>query len=650
MNNGHMYRSDIDGLRALAILSVVIYHAYPEALSGGFMGVDVFFAISGYLISGIIFRQQAEGKFKFTRFFARRIRRIFPALITMLFITFIAGWFLLLAAELKILGKHIAAGAAFAQNFVLCLEAGYFDTASELKPLAHLWSLAIEEQYYLVYPVVVAVVWYFGFNVPVVIGILMIISFLLNIFQIDYDPVSTFFLPQTRVWELLAGGLLAYSHVYKYGNKPVFDRTRVLNNLLAALGIVLIVLPMFLVDKNFSFPGWWALCPVMGTLVMIQAGSITWINNRILSNRYIVGVGLISYPLYLWHWPLLAFARIEWLGIPPPEFRFAIILTSVVLAILTYKFIEKPVRSQAISVTQSVILITLMTVTGMAGYLTYRLEGIPSRDMARNQFDLYFENTAPEFRYVKTHDLYRAYRMDCDFWDWSNGGAVRNKIDASCYTPYSNEVLFLWGDSHVQHLNHGLSENLPDNISILQIATSACRPAIVDADRIYGDDHICEKSNQLAFEKIKATKPKIVIIAQLEDHDKTDFEAMARQLKGLGVGHVILMGPIPRWNPELYKIVIRRAWDSPLTRLDSNLLHKVLQLDEKMKKQYSHSKHIEYVSIIDYLCNASGCLIQVGENRLENLSTWDYGHFTLPMSEYVAKGLLLPIISKDFKL
>jgi len=213
---GHLehpkYRPDIDGLRALAVLSVVLYHAhaFPKVLKGGFIGVDIFFVISGFLISTIIFSGLERGSFSFFDFFCRRIRRIFPALLLVLISCYAFGWFVLLADEYKQLGKHIAAGAGFVSNFVLWTESGYFDAGAETKPLLHLWSLGIEEQFYIVWPLILWWAWKKKFNLFTITLVLAFFSFGLNLAKYRVNGVADFYSPQTRFWELLAGALLAY--------------------------------------------------------------------------------------------------------------------------------------------------------------------------------------------------------------------------------------------------------------------------------------------------------------------------------------------------------------------------------------------------------------------------------------------------------
>lgn len=400
-----VYRPDIDGLRAVAILSVVVFHAFPTHLRGGFVGVDIFFVISGFLISNIIFRSLQRGDFSFTEFYAHRIKRIFPALILVLATSFALGWFTLLPDEFKQLGKHMAAGAGFVQNFVLWKEAGYFDTASELKPLMHLWSLAIEEQFYLIYPLLIWAAWRFRLNALAVLIVLAALSFGLNVLEIRGEAVKTFFVPQTRYWELLAGAVLAYLQLFRRtqpaagegqdATSPVLigqtassaHRRRVRNNLQSACGLFLILVAAIAIHKGKAFPGWWALAPVMGAFLLILAGPQAWVNRNLLANRLMVFVGVISYPLYLWHWPILSFARIVEAEMPSPEIRGAAVAFSFLLAWLTYRLLERPIRFGRKTWVKTALLSCLLTLVGSVGYVAYQRDGLGFR----------FEKLAPEY-------------------------------------------------------------------------------------------------------------------------------------------------------------------------------------------------------------------------------------------------------------
>lgn len=288
------YRPDIDGLRAIAILSVVGFHAFPNWVKGGFIGVDIFFIISGYLISTIIYGSLERNSFSFVEFYIRRIKRIFPALILVLAACFIFGWFALLADEYKQLGKHIAGGAGFISNFSLWNESGYFDNLSETKPLLHLWSLGIEEQYYIVWPLLLWFAWKLRLNLLTITLLIATVSFILNIKGIGNDPVAVFYSPQTRFWELLIGSLLAYLTLYKHNHPSmanhnldvwfdkwiypaIFSRAPEANsnariNFQSMCGAALIATGIFIIAKEQAFPGWWALLPTIGAVLIIAAG------------------------------------------------------------------------------------------------------------------------------------------------------------------------------------------------------------------------------------------------------------------------------------------------------------------------------------------------------------------------------------------
>jgi peptidoglycan/LPS O-acetylase OafA/YrhL len=333
------YRPDIDGLRAIAVGAVVAFHAFPNIFKGGFVGVDVFFVISGFLISGIIVDDIEENQFSYLDFYKRRIRRIFPALLIVIAVTLVAGWYVLLPDEFQRVGKDLAAGAGFATNFILWDEAGYFDVASETKPLLHLWSLAIEEQFYIVWPLVLGLIWIRQRGLLLATLSIASVSFAYNVFSVEHHHAdAAFYSPLSRFWELMLGGVLAYL---------VRQKTQWLSgfrSLQSAFGLLLIAISVFFLNKAAAFPGFWALLPTLGAFFVISAGGYNWIGKRILGNPIMVGVGLISYPLYLWHWPILAFAKIVKGRLLTPGDRMLVIVASVAVAFLTYRLIERPLR------------------------------------------------------------------------------------------------------------------------------------------------------------------------------------------------------------------------------------------------------------------------------------------------------------------
>jgi len=367
------YRADLDGLRAIAVVAVVLFHAFPTLFPGGFVGVDVFFVISGFLITSIIFADLERRKFSFVEFYGRRIRRIFPALCITLFVCLAFGWFTLLPEELKDLGKHAAGGAGFIANLMLWREAGYFDTSAELKPLLHLWSLGVEEQFYIFWPPVIYFAWKRKVNLFKVTVAVAAFSFLLNLLRISGNGVEAFYSPATRVWEILIGSLLAYIAVFR---SSVLDKWK-LPELRSLLG-VLILVGSVLFLREAQYPGWRAAIPAVATLLTISAGNKAWINRKLLSFRPAVWIGLISYPLYLWHWPIIVFFRLLNGTTPPLAYRLIAILLSFVLAAMTYHLVEKSIRMQSIGSIAPKAIPAMIAVAIFGAYL-FRADGRPDR-------------------------------------------------------------------------------------------------------------------------------------------------------------------------------------------------------------------------------------------------------------------------------
>ncbi len=662
------YRADIDGLRALAVLSVVGFHAFPNSIKGGFIGVDIFFVISGFLISTIILNNLEHDRFRLVEFYSRRIKRIFPALSLVLFSSFVFGWFLLFPDEYKQLGKHIAGGAGFISNFILWRENGYFDNAAATKPLLHLWSLGIEEQFYIVWPLMLVIAWKQRFNPIIIIILIGLMSFLLNLIKVRHNMVSAFYSPQTRFWELLAGSALAYITLYKldiasrYKQKLIqlltvvipadmqTTNNKVFNNLQSLLGVIFIGVGLVVITSERMFPGLWALLPVLGTTLIISAGSQSWLNRSVLSNRVLVWFGLISFPLYLWHWPILSFTQIIESELPTTQLRIFAVLVSILLAWLTYIFVEKPIRFGGNSKQKVLTLIILMLVVGCLGYSGFKQDGWSSRLKERQEYFNYFSNSAPDWRYYHDAELSKKYHEGCDFYDnekFIKGSptlAPRAKIDNVCYQrdyQYSNAV-FIWGDSHAQQLYFGLKTYLPSNWQILQVATSGCVPD-TNANEPSKTDK-CEQSNWFALEAIRKTKPNVVIVAQDLGHDSSSIEIIRAKLTSLGVGKIIFTGPTPHWTADLPKIILRNFWENTPNRTFSGIDSSIFKENSLLEKNFSQSDKVIFVNLINFFCNKSGCLTYIGNNKETGLTTFDYGHLTPIASEYLAKKLLVKLV------
>jgi peptidoglycan/LPS O-acetylase OafA/YrhL len=337
------YRADIDGLRAIAVLPVVFYHYGIAGFSGGFVGVDVFFVISGFLITGLIHAEMEAGRFSIVNFYERRVRRILPALIVLIAVCFVASLVLLFPTDLERFVTSVIGASLFGSNFVFWREAGYFDSGADLKPLLHTWSLGVEEQYYLLFPGLLLLLRKAGRNwLIAIIALLSSLSLAASIWGVSHAPTGTFFLLPSRFWELGLGALLALGAVPPLTN-------RLLPSIAAIVGLLLVAGSVAILTADTPFPGSAALAPCLGTALVIYAGMGTATPiAAILSLRPIVFVGLLSYSLYLWHWPLYVFGKYgHFDGIGWPS-RMALIAASFLLALLSWRFVETPIRNRAV--------------------------------------------------------------------------------------------------------------------------------------------------------------------------------------------------------------------------------------------------------------------------------------------------------------
>ena len=457
------YRPDIDGLRALAVLSVVLYHISPTLLPGGFLGVDIFFVISGYLISLIIFREKASGTFSFSGFYLRRARRLFPSLGLVLATTLIIGYFSLFADEYKQLGQHASQAIIFLLNFQLMDEAGYFDVASHFKPLLHLWSLSIEEQFYLLWPLFLYWVFRLRLQLALIILLLGIGSYVYSIYLLETNPDALYFHPLARFWELLLGTALAYWHD-KYGMNqlPGWLDNHSTRNVFSLVGLALIFWAFWAFNSAKPHPGPLTLIPLLGVVAIIASGGAAMVN-RFLAIRLVVFIGLISYPLYLWHWPLLSFVRIMESGTPPEWLLWVVAGFSVILAWLTYVLVERPIR-YGISIRRAVGSMTaIMIVLFVAARGVVVEDGFPGRGSL-----LYMKEAEAQMK--------REPRQDDSCISLFEPDSA--PVYCRQHNPGKNMIAIV-GDSHAHVLFPGVAElAAAKGYGTLLLANSGCPPLL----------------------------------------------------------------------------------------------------------------------------------------------------------------------------
>lgn len=392
----HRYRPDIEGLRAIAVLAVVGFHASPNWITGGFVGVDVFFVISGYLITRNICTGLEQNTFGIGDFYSRRVRRIFPALCLVLLFSAVVGWFYMLALEYRSLGKHIAGAASFVENILYYNEQGYFDESSLNKPLLQLWSLGVEEQFYFAWPLLLWWATRARLKLPAVMLSVIVLSFICNIYGGVSSSVASFFLVQSRIWELALGGLIALPWLHHLAtpaasvsaapaeNDGAITWKQCAHRVAPLVGVCLISASVLIFTKDFWFPGWWALMPTVGAVLVIAGDPSSSVSRKLLSNPILVWFGKISFPLYLWHWVLLSFLYL----IMPEAFsrnaRFAAVFASIGLSWLTYKYIESPMRANTNTALKVTVLVGAMTLLLGFGLGSYLSDGFPNRPFARH--------------------------------------------------------------------------------------------------------------------------------------------------------------------------------------------------------------------------------------------------------------------------
>lgn len=631
-NSHNSYRADIDGLRAVAIILVVLFHAFPKQLGGGFIGVDVFFVISGFLITSILLDNLNQHQFSLINFYCRRIRRIFPALIVVLIASFAFGWFTLLADEYKQLGKHILGGASFVSNFILWSESGYFDASSISKPLLHLWSLAIEEQFYLVWPILLYLSWRLRLNLTLLALVILSGSFLLNIFSLHFsgNSSSLFYLPQNRFWELMMGSLLAcissQSHHMKQSTgkiESIFksrgDFIKRAEDAQSFVGIALIALGVIAVSEYSMFPGYWALLPTIGTFLIILAGSKAWFNRNVLTHPVMVWIGLISFPLYLWHWPIFAFLHIVNFNEASILTKFIAIALSFILASGTYYFIEPIFRKGKVGKFKIAFLVTTLLGIGFIGYNTYERDGLTFR-LNQIQFRLPLTLQKLGGKYVMPAEQNQVSSENQD---------IKPKI-------------FLWGDSYAEHLLPGYRQVFGEKYNILNISNRGC-PPIINLDIPWRKE--CAQVNAEQIERIKREQPdRVILAANWTDYDWEKIQGTIDALKKFGYQKIEIVGPAPQWRESLYKqlylnFLATKDEDIPF-RMNFGLKQNFYQIEPQLRG-IAKLNGLTYQSITNILCNDLGCITRFGETP-ESLASFDGGHFTSMTSVYVVTRFYNP--------
>lgn len=609
------YRPEIDGLRAIAVISVIVFHAFPNLFPGGFLGVDVFFVISGYLVTGTILKDIRGDKFNIGAFYVRRIRRILPALIATLCCVLISGWFLLRFSDFSQLAKHVLAGASFSSNFLLQSESGYFDKSSELKPLLHLWSLAIEEQFYIVFPLFLALCLRFFKSLRTILIILIAIiigSFSYAIHQHNIDSASSFYSPFSRIWELFAGSSFAILVRNQKTKTNTFQQDHK-NHWVVLLGIGLILGSMQSITLGFFPKIIHTIICLLGACLILSIRSKTQVGY--LSNPLLVFIGKMSFSLYLIHWPLLSFARI--LNGQPTSIstRVFCVFLAILLSIGSYFLIEQPFRNISSQKPLALfVLLSLLFIVGVSAYINQN-NVLPYKSSSKEESFLYGDLDHREFHEYISKNFYLCTPKSILSTSLSWDGFIRcnqSKADSPI------DVLLL-GDSHAEHLFVGIAESLPSqNVGYYIRATSLSLNN--------------PEFSSILQEVVNSRSINQVIISEQWNSGGELVETISVVETLLSAGKQVFITdgvPIFSFDPQLCKY--KEICDEPRTEFDSRYSNYMPGITELLNRFPS----VGLINTTSFFCDSSICSMKNGSELLYR----DDNHLNVYGSKYVGRKI-----------
>jgi len=612
------FRKDINGLRAIAVIAVVLYHFNNSWMSGGFAGVDVFFVISGFLMTAIILKGIDQKKFSILKFYIARANRIIPALSVLCISLLLFGWFFELNYSFSTISKHIIASLSFFSNMTYWKESGYFDAVSHEKWLLHSWSLSVEWQFYILYPLVLVAMKKLMPVKAVKITILIttILSFVLCILASYKWPTAAYYLLPARAWEMMLGGL-AYLYPLHLKN----ERKRVLEY----FGLALIISTYFFISKENIWPGYLASLPALGTFFIILAQRD---DNLFMNNALLQKLGTWSYSIYLWHWPLVVFMN-NYLTNSTKNV-FLLILLSLFLGMLSHKLIEKKMSGSRTIILLIVALSLSIIVNFFDGNFSFRAKSHGPENQFINTYKNYIMD--PSGLFLKCNASYRILKTQ------------KPQVGNECISSEQGGI-FLWGDSHIGSISTGLRHVIPKDIPFNLLTSSGCAPSFVHRKNGFDRHDVgCDYSNNLARQVILDNKPNIVVLGQQGWHEKNDWKNTIKQLYSMGVSKVVIIGPLPQWKPSLPVVYLKRHIGEEFIS-DPNFDVMVLKSNAYLEDFHEKNNNFIYINMLENLCfyreNKLACRAKVEDT----LVTFDYGHLTVEGSKFIAENYILPAIN-----
>ncbi|RDJ24092.1 acyltransferase [Bosea caraganae] len=612
-----MYRPDIDGLRALAILPVLLFHLNFPFVEGGFVGVDIFFVISGYLITRILRDDLDSGSYSIARFYERRARRILPALFVVLAASCVAGFAVMMPHDLVGLGQSALATLLFSSNILFLNQVGYFADPADIKPLLHTWSLAVEEQFYILFPLLLALLHRFGRRAAIAACLaIALVSFGAGIWLVQKDQAAAFYLAPTRVWELLIGSLLALGLFPLPGS----DRLR---QGLGCLGLGLIGFSILTYSESTLFPGIAALAPSIGAGLIIYSGQngVTWVS-RLLSLRPLVFIGLISYSLYLWHWPIQAFYRYEVTDHFSRLEKVGLLALCFACAIPSWRYVEQPFRTATgwgqgrRAFTAAAVAASLLFVAGGALVVGH---GAAWRYPAKAEAVL---------AGMGGYDVTSGYREGSCFLTSKSDDLELFRKELCLGRDAARKDYLLVGDSHAAALWSGLSTTFTD-IHFQQATASGCRPLMdgQGAERCLG-------LMRYIFEQHlpRAGSDAVVLAARWTHADVAGLLSTVERLKQFG-RPVYVIGPIVEYQQKLPQLLTKSILSDDAGMVARNRSRAQKALDEELAQALRNSG-ATYISAFKTLCPSDQCVTLTTSGVPVQ---WDYGHLTREGSQFVAE-------------
>ncbi|MCW2079592.1 UNVERIFIED_ORG: peptidoglycan/LPS O-acetylase OafA/YrhL [Bradyrhizobium japonicum] len=609
---GFNYRADVDGLRALAVGAVIANHGFGHYCPGGYVGVDVFFVISGFLITSIIVDEISAGAFSVAKFYARRVRRIFPALILVLAAVSVFGWQHMMPNELLSLGRNVFASALFSANLMLLSEVDYFDLAARSKPLLHLWSLGVEEQFYLVWPLLLSGLATWQLSARKAIVAVSAVSLLLSVYLTRTHPAAAFYLPLTRAWELGAGACLV---LFRTEISSLL-RSSLSRELSGNLGIVAIAAAAVLFNEKTPFPGAAAIVPVLGAALFISApGSFA---STVLSARPPVFIGLISYPLYLWHWPILVFSELYAMHPLSIRERALCVLASALAAILTFLFVEKPIRRRPLVIPPLFAAMSAMAALGIA---TIKADGFSYRIPQEIRQAAVVVPGRDFIRYGECHV----------------SATDHAQLSPNCIEKTRKPLIAVWGDSTAGALAAGLYQ-LDDHVrpGIAQFTLNSCPPVLVDARELPPD---CVEANKDILARITRAKPDAVLLHAIWNlyWQEPIIGPTVRALQQAGI-RTIIVGPVPIWEQPLPRLYAE-YYAARRTVLPERTSQFLRPLVEDGLHQTSDNLGVRFYSLRAVLCDPTGCLTRTSP-EIRDIVQSDFVHLAPSGAKFVAAKMV----------